>query len=83
MVQSEELAQLENVSSGIDISKQNKEEVVAFLLTTLFMCVLLFCIVHRVPRYPCNTAADVSFSLWSSAAVQNHEASFLFAVIPS
>lgn len=31
--------------------------------------VLLFCIVHQVPHYPCNTSAGVSVILWTSAAV--------------
>lgn len=63
-----------NISSCIDISKQNEVEV--DVPSHFFVqYVLLFCIVHQVPHYPCNTAADVCFSLWSSAAVQNPKAS--------
>lgn len=80
VVQCEESApMLENFSSDIDISKQNKEK--AGVPSRHFVqYVLLFCIVHQVAHYPCNTAADVSFSLWSSAAVQKTTTQVSFTI---
>lgn len=76
MVKDKELAQLETSPPPIDISKWNKEE--ADVPSYRFVrYVLLFSIVHQVPQHPCNTAADVWFSLWSSAAVQKPQGKWL------
>lgn len=76
MVKDKELAQLETSPPPIDISKRNKEEVDAPSYRFV-RYVLLFSIVHQVPQHPCNTAADVWFSLWSSATVQKPQGKWL------
>lgn len=67
-MEDEELAQVEKLHHhpDIDISKQNKEEddVPSKRLFSVYCSSVLY---HK---HPCNTAADVGFSLCSSAAVQ-------------